>query len=196
MVGPRIAGAGWAFRARRLERAPLEKSCSGGLTYRAHFVKAMHAGYARIAGPVIGSALPPTVDPVLSCGGAVEGAGILRLAMYSILVPAEECSFHRITLQSSHKVEPSLDMTNPPATSEAGDWHQGKCPDTHAPPPSGPAACSEACNTHAMALLYPNQSGVSKYQNGMNSLLLKRDNPVTSRFLETQSGNQSDAHHR
>ncbi len=31
--------------------------------------------------------------------------------MYSILVTAQKCSFHRITLESSHRFESSLVMT-------------------------------------------------------------------------------------
>src|SRR5690606_40279074 len=74
-------------------------------------VEAMHAGNSGISCPVVGSALTPAVDPVLSVGSAIEGTGILGFALNAVLIPAQKCSFHRITLWSSHKVRPSCSRT-------------------------------------------------------------------------------------
>lgn len=120
MKGPRIAGADGPFqRPGALVKRHGKINLIGELTYRAHLIKSVHARNAGKAVPVIGPALAPPIDPGLSGGGAIKGASILGFTMNTMLITAQKCSFHRITLESSHKVEPSFEVQTRLAVCEA-----------------------------------------------------------------------------
>src|SRR5690606_30016807 len=72
------------------------------------FVESMKTGGAGQSVPVVATALAPTVDPGLTGSGVGERTHIAGFAMNAVLIAAQECSFQRITLKSSHRVLPSL----------------------------------------------------------------------------------------
>ena len=76
-----------------------------------HLVQAMYSRDAGISIPTVRATFTPTIDPILAGRGVVKRAGVLRFATHSMLVTALKCSFHRITLESSHKLASSLAMT-------------------------------------------------------------------------------------
>lgn len=105
-----LDGPSWA---RRCGRAPWGKinSVVAALADGVHLVQAMYSRDAGISIPTVRAAFTPAVDPILAGRGVVKRAGVLRFATHSMLVTALKCSFHRITLESSHKLASSLAMT-------------------------------------------------------------------------------------
>ena len=72
--------------------------------YGVELIESVNAGRAGKAIPVVAAALPPAVDPGLASGGMGERTKVAGFAMNAVLVTAQKCSFHRITLKSSHRV--------------------------------------------------------------------------------------------
>lgn len=105
-----LDGPSWA---RRCGRAPWGKinSVVAALADGVHLVQAMYSRDAGISIPTVRATFTPTIDPILAGRGVVKRAGVLRFATHSMLVTALKCSFHRITLESSHKLASSLAMT-------------------------------------------------------------------------------------
>src|SRR5690606_3625958 len=71
-------------------------------------VESVDTGSASHSVPVVTAALPPAVDPGLPGRGVVERTHIAGFTMNAVLITAQERSFQRITLKSSHRVLPSL----------------------------------------------------------------------------------------
>ena len=72
------------------------------------FVESVDAGGAGQSVPVVTAALAPAIDPGLTGGGVGERTHIAGFTMNAVLIAAQESSFQRITLKSSHRVLPSL----------------------------------------------------------------------------------------
>ena len=94
--------------ARRPGGARYQVGWIGELADRVKFVESMQTGRAGQTIPVVAATLPPAVDPGLANLGMGERTEVARFAMYAMLITAQKCSFHRITLESSHWVLPSV----------------------------------------------------------------------------------------
>src|SRR5690606_23321135 len=71
-------------------------------------VESVDAGRAGHSVPGVTAALRPAGDPGLPGRGVVERTHIAGFTMNAVLITAQERSFHRIPLKSSHRVLPSL----------------------------------------------------------------------------------------
>ena len=83
---------------------------------RVKFVESMQTSRAGQTIPVVAATLPPAVYPGLANIGMRKRTEVARFAMYAMLITAQKCSFHRITLESSHWVLPQW-LTGVPVAS-------------------------------------------------------------------------------